>query len=151
MAEATISGTYRPVSKTTRFFRRYGMPYLFISPFFIVFLVFSLFPLLYAFYLSFHSWDGMSAPKFVGLANFIRLLTVDAFFKQSIANTFILGFMCMVPKLILALLVAVAIFSARLKLKDLYQVAYFLPIITSPVAVAIVFLTIYGQQYGIFN
>jgi ABC-type sugar transport system permease subunit len=105
----------------------------------------------YAFFLSFHDWDGMSAPKFVGLANFIRLFTVDAFFKQSIANTFILGFMCMLPKLTLALLVAVAIHSARLRAKNLYQVVYFLPIITSPVAVAIVFLTIYGQQYGILN
>jgi cellobiose transport system permease protein len=151
MAEATVSRTYRPVSRTFRFFRRYGMPYLFISPFFIAFLVFSLFPLLYAFWLSFTNWDGMSAPKFVGLANFIRLLTVDAFFKQSIVNTFVLGFMCMVPKLTVALLVAVAIHSARLRFKDLYQVVYFLPIITSPVAVAIVFLTIYGQQYGILN
>jgi cellobiose transport system permease protein len=152
MAETTISSnTYTPISKTTRFFRRYGMPYLFISPFFIIFLIFSLFPLIYAFYLSFHSWDGMSAPKFVGLANFIRLFAVDAFFKQSIVNTLVLAVMCMVPKLVLALLAAVAIHSARLKFKDIYQVAYFLPIITSPVAVAIVFLTLYGQQYGIFN
>ncbi len=151
MTEIAVTPTYKPVSKTTRFFRKYGMPYLFISPFFISFLTFGLFPLLYAFFLSFHDWDGMSPVKFVGLANFIRLFTVDLFFKKSIGNTFVLGFMCMVPKLVLALLVAVSIQSARLKLKNLYQVVYFLPIITSPVAVAIVFLTIYGQQYGILN
>jgi ABC-type sugar transport system permease subunit len=151
MAEVAITPTYKPVSKTSRFLRKYGMPYLFIAPFFITFLIFALFPLLYAFFLSFHDWDGMSPAKFVGLANFVRLLTVDTFFKQSIVNTFVLGIMCMVPKLTLALLAAVAIHSARLKFKDLYQVIYFLPIITSPVAVAIVFLTIYGQQYGILN
>jgi cellobiose transport system permease protein len=151
MAEVAIAPTYKPISKTTRFLRKYGMPYLFISPFFILFFTFALFPLVYTFWLSFSNWDGMSPAKFVGLANYIRLLTVDQFFKLSIANTFVLGFMCMVPKLSLALLVAVAIHSARLRLKDFYQVAYFLPIITSPVAVAIVFLTIYGQQYGILN
>jgi ABC-type sugar transport system permease subunit len=151
MAEATIAPTYTPISKKTKFLRRYGMPYLFISPFFILFCTFALFPLLYTFWLSFNNWDGMSPSKFVGLANFIRLFTVDEFFKLSIVNSFVLGFMCLVPKLSLALLVAVAIHSARLKLKDLYQVAYFLPIITSPVAVAIVFLTIYGMQYGILN
>jgi cellobiose transport system permease protein len=151
MSEVSMASTYKPISKTSRFFRKFGMPYLFISPFFITFLTFALFPLIYAFWLSFHDWDGMTAPKFVGLANFVRLLTVDAFFKQSIVNTFVLGFMCMVPKLVLALFVAVSIHSARLKFKNLYQVVYFLPIITSPVAVAIVFLTIYGQQYGILN
>jgi cellobiose transport system permease protein len=149
--EVSLSLYSRPVSKARRFLRKYGMPYLFISPFYISFLVFSLFPLIYAFWLGFHSWDGMAVPKFVGLANFTRLLTVDKFFLQSIGNTFLLGFMCLVPKLSLALLVAVAIFSVRMKLKDLYQVIYFLPIITSPVAVAIVFLTIYGQQFGILN
>ena len=151
MAEATIAPTYKPVSKTTSFLRKYGMPYLFIAPFFILFITFALFPLLYTLWLGFTNWDGMSPAKFVGLANFIRLFTVDDFFKLSIVNTFVLGFMCLVPKLVLALLTAVAIHSARLKFKDLYQVAYFLPIITSPVAVAIVFLTIYGRQYGILN
>lgn len=151
MAEAAIAPTYKPVSKTVSFLRKYGMPYLFIAPFFVIFVTFALFPLLYTFWLSFNSWDGMSPAKFVGLANFVRLFTVDEFFKQSIVNTFVLGFMCLVPKLSIALLVAVAIHSARLKFKDLYQVVYFLPIITSPVAVAIVFLTIYGAQYGILN
>jgi len=149
MAEATLG--YKPISRTRRFLRKYSMPYLFISPFYIIFLTFSLFPLGYAFWLGFNNWDGMSAPQFVGLANYIRLLSIDKFFQLSIVNTFVLGFMCMVPKLSLALLVAVAIHSARLRFKDIYQVVYFLPIITSPVAVAIVFLTIYGQQYGILN
>jgi cellobiose transport system permease protein len=151
MTEASMSLEYNPISKTRRFLRRFGMPYLFISPFYISFLLFGLFPLIYTLWLGFTSWDGMSPPKFIGLANYIRLFTVDKFFQQSIANTFILGFMCMVPKLSLALLVAVAIHTGRMKFKDLYQVVYFLPIITSPVAVAIVFLTIYGQQYGILN
>jgi cellobiose transport system permease protein len=133
------------------FWRKYRMPYLFISPFYISFLIFGLFPLLAAFYLGFHKWDGMSAPEYVGLRNYGRLLTVDKFFLQSVANTLVLGLMCLVPKLILALLVAVAINSGLLRFKGFYQVVYFLPIITSPVAVAIIFLTVYGQKTGILN
>ena len=134
-----------------RFWHRYKMPYLFISPFYISFAVFSLFPLLAALYLGFHQWDGMSSPKYVGLRNYIRLLTVDKFFLQSMGNTFVLGLMCLLPKLSLAVLVAVAINSGLLRFKTFYQVAYFLPIITSPVAVAIIFLTVYGQRTGILN
>ncbi len=142
----------RPVRKPFgAFWQRYGAPYIFISPFYISFLIFGLFPLLAALYLGFHKWDGMSAPEWVGLRNYARLLTVDAFFLQSVANTLILGLMCLVPKLILALLVAVAINSGLLRFKTGYQVLYFMPIITSPVAVAIVFLTIFGQRTGILN
>ncbi len=131
--------------------RKYRWPYLFISPFYISFVVFGLFPLLAAFYLGFHKWDGMSPPEWVGLRNYIRLLTVDAFFLQSVGNTLLLGLMCMVPKLILALMVAMAINSGLLRFKTAYQVVYFLPIVTSPVAVAIIFLTIFGQRTGILN
>ena len=127
------------------------MPYLFISPFYISFVVFGLFPLLAAFYLGFHKWDGMSAPEFVGLRNYIRLLTVDKFFLQSVGNTLVLGAMCLVPKLTLALLVALAINSGLMRFKAIYQAIYFLPIVTSPVAVAIIFLTVYGQKAGILN
>jgi len=151
MAEATLVPSYRPIGKVRRFFRRHGMPYLFISPFFISFAIFGLFPLIYAFILGFNKWDGMNPIEFVGLANYVRLLTVDLFFRQAILNTFLLGFMCLVPKLTLALLVAVCIQAGRMQYKNFYQVAYFLPIITSPVAVAIIFLTIYGQRSGILN
>jgi len=149
---AAIVTTPRPRRRAlASAWRKYKWPYLFISPFYISFLIFGLFPLLAALYLGFHSWDGMSAPHWVGLRNYVRLLTVDQFFLQSLANTFILGVMCLVPKLVLALLVAVAINSGLLRGKTLYQVLYFLPIVTSPVAVAIVFLTIFGQRTGILN
>ncbi len=134
-----------------RLWDKYGMPYLFISPFYISFLIFGLFPLLAALYLGFHKWDGMTTPEYVGLRNYVRLVTTDLFFLQSVANTLILGLMCLVPKLILALLVAVAINSGLLRFKGFFQVVYFLPIITSPVAVAIIFLTVYGQKSGILN
>lgn len=151
MAESALVARAPRRRSFRAFWRKHGMPYLFISPFYISFLVFGLFPLAAALYLGFHKWSGMSAPEYVGLRNYVRLLTVDKFFQQSLANTVILGIMCMVPKLILALLVAVAINSGLLRFKSFYQVVYFLPIVTSGVAVAIIFLTIYGQRSGILN
>ncbi len=150
MAETAL-GPQRRQGGLGAAWRRYRWPYIFISPFYISFVVFGFFPLLAALYLGFHKWDGMSAPQWVGLRNYIRLVTVDAFFLQSVGNTLVLGLMCLVPKLILALLVAVAINSGLLRFKTGYQVLYFMPIITSPVAVAIVFLTIFGQRTGILN
>jgi cellobiose transport system permease protein len=151
MVESALAVRRPRRGQLRRLWDKYGMPYLFISPFYISFLIFGLFPLLAALYLGFHQWDGMSSPEYVGLSNYGRLLTADLFFLQSVANTLILGLMCLVPKLILALLVAVAINSGLLRFKGFYQVVYFLPIITSPVAVAIIFLTVYGQKSGILN
>jgi ABC-type sugar transport system permease subunit len=151
MAQSTLVARGPRRQSFRAFWRKHGMPYLFISPFYISFLVFGLFPGLAALYLGFHSWSGMSAPEFVGLRNYTRLLTVDRFFQQAVANTVVLGIMCMVPKLILALLVAIAINSGLLRFKTFYQVVYFLPIVTSGVAVAIIFLTIYGQRTGVLN
>lgn len=149
----TFHATVSPhrTSSWIRLLRRHSMPYLFISPFFISFLVFGLFPLVAALYLGFHKWGGMGLPEFVGLHNYQRLLTTDVFFLQSLGNTVLLGLMCLVPKLIIALLVAVAINSGVRQLKGFFQVAYFLPIVTSPVAVAIIFLTLYGQNAGLLN
>jgi cellobiose transport system permease protein len=156
MTQATEVFTPAPQSSRTtyrfiRFWRKYGMPYLFISPFFISFIIFSLFPLIYALFMGFHKWDGMSPPQFVGLQNYIRLVTKDIFFQTSVKNTIMIGLLVMIPKLTIALLVAVALHIGRMRFRDFFQVAYFLPIITSPVAVAIIFLTIYGQQTGILN
>ena len=60
--------------------------YFFIAPYFIVFLTFTLYPILYTFKLSFMSWDGFGEQQFIGLANYQRLLQ-DQMFIKSIGNT----------------------------------------------------------------
>ena len=88
----------RPVDRA-----RFG--YYFVAPFFLVFVVFSLYPILYSFYLSLTSWDGFADPAYVGLQNWKRLFT-DTLFYKSILNTFIIWVMSIVPQLILALVLA---------------------------------------------
>src|SRR6266702_3144122 len=80
-------------------------PYLYVAPFFVVFGVFGLFPLLYTGYLSLSGWredqDG-SQGKFVGLDNYVRLLH-DQFFWNALKNTIGIGIISTVPQLMLAL------------------------------------------------
>src|SRR5437867_4463118 len=84
------------------FVRRYWAPYLFISPFYILFALFGLFPPLFGFYLSFQRWDGLTEQVFVGLRNYELVLTDDLFWK-ALSNNLIIAAISTVPGLSLAL------------------------------------------------
>jgi cellobiose transport system permease protein len=123
--------------------------YLAISPFYILFTVFGLFPVLFTFYLAFQRWDGIGTMKSAGLANFQYLLT-DELFWLSVRNTLIIWVMSTVPTLSLALVLAVLMHSA-LRLKSFYRMAFFVPNITSTVAVAIFFGALFATNFGLAN
>ncbi|NOU85633.1 ABC transporter permease subunit [Paenibacillus sp. LMG 31460] len=131
--------------------KTYLAPYLMISPFYILFIVFGLFPILFSLYLAFHSWDGLGPMEFVGLRNFRNLLTDDPDFWKSVSNTFIIWFFSTLPQLFLALVVAFLLNAAFVRFKDFYRAVYFLPNITSIVAVAIIFGSFFGSQFGLIN
>lgn len=131
--------------------KTYLAPYLMISPFYILFIVFGLFPILFSLYLAFHSWDGLGPMEFVGLRNFRNLLTDDPDFWKSVGNTFIIWFFSTLPQLFLALVVAFLLNAAFVRFKDFYRAVYFLPNITSIVAVAIIFGSFFGSQFGLIN
>lgn len=131
--------------------RAYLAPYLMISPFYILFIVFGLFPILFSLYLAFHAWDGLGPMEYVGLRNFRNLLTDDPDFWKSVGNTFAIWFLSTVPQLFLALVVAFLLNAAFVRFKDFYRAVYFLPNITSIVAVAIIFGSFFGSQFGLIN
>jgi cellobiose transport system permease protein len=126
------------------------MIYLFISPFFILFAVFGFFPILFSLYLSFHKWDGIGEMKFEGFGEYIYLLH-DADFWKSILNTLEIWIISTIPMLFFALLIAFLLNSTFVRFRNVYRVIYFLPNVTSIVAVAIVFGTIFGDNYGFLN
>ncbi|MFB9993195.1 carbohydrate ABC transporter permease [Deinococcus oregonensis] len=135
-----------------RFQRRYA-PYIFISPFFLLFFAFSLFPILFNAYLSFHNWQpgsGLGDMKFVGLRNFSDNLT-DPTFWQSLRNTAILALESGVPQHLIALPLAFAIHMGLKRVQSLVTAVYFLPYITSVVAISVVFFTLFSWQYGALN
>ncbi|WP_039940034.1 carbohydrate ABC transporter permease [Streptomyces himastatinicus] len=127
----------------------YWRLYLAISPFYLLFLGFGLIPVGYSLYLSFHRWDGLGPMEYAGLAQY-RYLLGDAQFWHSLTNTLIIWAMATLPMLFLALVTAVMLNSA-VRFKNLYRVAYFLPNVTSVVAVAIIFSSVFSTNFGLAN
>ncbi|CAM3769545.1 carbohydrate ABC transporter permease [Alkalicoccus chagannorensis] len=125
--------------------RNIASGYLFISPFYLLFAVFGVFPILFSFYLAFFRWDGLGPMEFVGFNNFAIIFN-DPLFWKSIYNTIIIGIMGTAPQLIVAILIAFALNSALIRMKSIFRLAIFLPYVTSIVAVAIVFSVIFSNQ-----
>jgi ABC-type sugar transport system permease subunit len=130
--------------------RRKLAPYIFISPFYIIFAVFGLYPIAYSLWLSFFKGFGFDKKTFFGLGNYIHLFQ-DQRYYTAVYNT---TFFCVGSLVILtplALLVALAINSAFVKWKGLYKVGLFFPIITSTVVIAVIFARVLDTQYGLLN
>jgi len=126
-------------------------PYLFISPFFIGYAVFFLYPVAYAFYLSFFKQVGIgSQPSFVGLGNYIKLLH-DAKFVKSVFNTTYYAAGSVFVIIPAALALGLAFNTPRLPLREFFRLFFFTPLITSGVVVAIIFGLVFNQPYGLIN
>ncbi|WP_395107862.1 carbohydrate ABC transporter permease [Actinomadura sp. SCN-SB] len=125
-------------------------PYLFISPFYIVFLVFGLFPLLYTLWVSLHDWGLASGTReWIGLENYDYLLT-DGDFWHALVNTVGIFFIATVPQLLLALFIASAL-ARRMRAGTLFRIGMVAPLVTSTAAVAIVFSQMFDTNFGFIN
>jgi cellobiose transport system permease protein len=144
-----ISSSQKPPS-LWKDINRNRVAYAYISPFYILFAVFGAFPILFAFYLSFQRWDGLDDMQFIGLGNYAHLLA-DQIFWKAVYNTLFIGIIAHIPLLLIALILAFIINSGIVKFKDLFRTVYFLPAITSSVAVSIVFMTLFGVRAGLVN
>ena len=129
--------------------RRWWPHYLSIAPFYILFLVFGAFPIVFSIVISFTSWDGMGTMKFVGLDQYIYLVG-DSLFWQSVWNTFIIWVISTIPMLFFALVIAFLLHQ-NIRMKSFYRVAFFIPNVTSMVAMAIVFGSVFSDQFGLAN
>ncbi|MDP5275146.1 carbohydrate ABC transporter permease [Chengkuizengella axinellae] len=126
--------------------------YLYVSPFFILFIVFGLFPILFNIYVSLFSWRLFKGePEFIGFQNYVWLLTDDSAFITSIVNTFSMWFMAILPQLFIALVIAFVLNQAFIKFKDMFKMAIFMPFVTSLVAVTIIFGNLFSRDYGLVN
>jgi lactose/L-arabinose transport system permease protein len=124
--------------------------YLFISPFYLLFAIFTLYPVLFSIYLSTTSWKGLGPIKSVGLANY-QLLLGDRVFWQSMRNGVILFFMYVPVMTFLALALAVVLNSKRVRGFQFFRTLIFLPYITNIVAAGYTFRLMLNQKYGLFN
>lgn len=128
-------------------------PYFFIAPFFVLFGVFGLFPLLFSIWLSLNQWDaaeGLGAMRFVGLENYWVALT-DPWFRESLWNTFWYAVASGVPQHLVALPLAFFIHRTLKRSRNFVVGAYFVPYVTSSVAIALIFTTLFSKDFGVVN
>jgi multiple sugar transport system permease protein len=135
--------------ETLRQMRKNWSAYLFIAPGMIHFLVFTLFAVGFAFYISFHDWNIIKPDKpFVGLDNYLRLFG-DKRFIRSVINTF--TFMIGVPlNLIVGLSVALLL-NTKVRGQALFRTMFYIPVVTPLVVSAIIWKWVYQGDYGLLN
>lgn len=141
------------MGRRPRLTARAAAPYLFVAPFFVLFFAFGVFPLVFSMYLSFHQWDaamGLGAMRWVGIDNYARALA-DPWFHKSLYNTFWLAIVAGVAQHAVALPLAFAIHTGLKRTRNFVVGAYFLPYITSSVAIALIFSTLFSKDFGVIN
>ena len=152
-AAAVRAKRRRPAPGRRRLIRRLT-PWLFISPFLILFGVFTAFPLGFSIYLSFHEWNpvaGLGAMEWTGLDNYDLALT-DPWLWKSLWNTAWLAVAAGVPQHLIAIPVAYLLVTAlRAGVRQVYTATLFVPFVTSTVAVSLIFFSIYAPNTGILN
>lgn len=122
-------------------------PYLYISPFFILFAVFGAFPLVFNIVVALHDWHrraGMG--DFVGLDNFAWVLQQPLFWR-SLENTISIFLLGGIPQLILALLIA-SVLDQNLRARTFWRMSVLIPFVVMPVATSMIFGQVFGQ-FGI--
>ncbi|GGD85464.1 carbohydrate ABC transporter permease [Paenibacillus nasutitermitis] len=123
--------------------------YLFIAPAFILMIVFMIFPIFSGLVISFTDWDGIHDKTFVGFGNYSEIFQ-DKYFYTSLINTiyFVVG---SVPPIMLLSLVFAVMLNAGIRGIVFFRGIYFLPTITSGVAIAVIWKWIYNSDSGLLN
>ncbi len=130
--------------------RKQWTAYLFISPWFILFLIFTLFSVSFSFYLSFHDWNILEKAKpFVGLDNYVDLFQDKKFF-QALWNTILFTGFGVPLGMISGLLVALLL-NTKVKMQGMFRTLYYIPVITPLVVSAVIWKWIYQGDYGLLN
>ena len=123
--------------------------YLFISPWWIGFLVFTVGPFIASFVLSFTEWNLIKPPQFVGLQNYIDLFQ-DKLFWQALKVTTVYS-LGRVPLGIIIGLAAALLLNQKVRLQSFWRVVYYMPVVLPGVAVSMLWLWIFNPQYGVLN
>ncbi|WP_394433832.1 carbohydrate ABC transporter permease [Streptomyces sp. SGAir0957] len=142
-----------PSSWRSRLFRwdMKGSPYAFITPFFLCFAAFGLFPLIYTGWLSLHQVQlgAESDAKWVGFGNYSWLIDSE-FFWRALTNTFTIGVISTVPQLLMALGLA-HLLNSHLRGRAFFRIAVLAPYATSIAAATLVFAQLFNTDYGMIN
>lgn len=130
--------------------KKYRMPYLFISPFFILFLVFQLIPVVWTGVISFSEWNGLGSPVWCGLDNY-RLMTIDYMVRDALFNTVVYWLSSLMIILFFSMSIALCLNGDSLKYKQFFKTATFLPYVCASVAMGLIFGMLFDENAGFIN
>jgi multiple sugar transport system permease protein len=135
-----------PVNKRAR------SAWLFLTPALLFYAIFLIFPVLSSLYLSLHEWNMLTSPldaKYVGWSNYSYIFTKDKVFLKALGNTFIYAMSVVPISVVLSIFLAVLVY--RQKRSSIWRLIFFLPTITTPVAIGMVWMYLYRPNYGLIN
>ncbi len=130
--------------------RRCWIGLLFVSPWLLGFLAFSLYPFLASLYFSFCDYDILSPPQWIGLANYHELVTSDPYFRTALYNTLYYTLFSVPLGILLGVLLALLL-NARVRGVGAYRTLYYVPSIVPVVAASVLWMWLLNPQYGLMN
>lgn len=125
-------------------------PYLFVAPFFVLFLLVGLFPMAYTAVVSLHDWHLIGGQgAWVGLQNFADVLAQPRFLT-AVRNTFSIFLLSSVPQIVVAITIA-AFLDQNIRARTFWRMGVLLPYVVAPVAVSLIFSKMFADQSGMIN
>ncbi len=125
-------------------------PYLYISPFFLMFIVVGLFPIAFTAVISFMDWDLVrNSGTFIGFDQYVWILQQPHFWT-ALRNTFSIFLLSTIPQLLLALFIA-ATLDRNLRAKTFWRMSVLVPFVVAPVAVGLIFNVVFADNFGLVN
>lgn len=123
--------------------------YVMLSPWLFIFFVFIVFSIGWAFYLSFTNYNLFSAPKWVGLAEYQKVLTNEDFIKHALPNTLKYVGIVVPVQTVLSLIIAFAM-DQKIRGRRIFRTLFYIPSVTSSVVISLIFLWLFSKV-GIIN
>ncbi len=130
--------------------RQKSVPYLFLLPNMLIFLLYIIVPAIIGVYYSFTNFDGLNDPEWIGFANYIRLFTDDTDFLAALWNTIRYVFVSVPFTYVFALGLALIIIQ-EIRGKGFFRASYYWPVMISFIVVGVMWQWIFGDTFGIFN
>ncbi|WP_369373236.1 carbohydrate ABC transporter permease [Promicromonospora sp. Populi] len=125
-------------------------PYLYVSPFFVLFALTGLFPLGYTAVVSVYDWNLLGGQgEFVGLQNYADVLSQETFWR-SLVNTLSIFLLSAVPQIIIAITLA-ALLDQNIRNATFWRMGVLVPYVVAPIAVSLIFGRLFADQYGLIN
>jgi multiple sugar transport system permease protein len=148
-----VATLQRAGARRRRLPRRAAAGYAFVAPALIFLLLFALGPFVFTVYVSLHDWNMLTPVETMpwrGLENYRYLLFDDPLFRETFRNSVVFALANVVVTTVLSLALALLL-NGQVHMRGLWRAIYFLPYITSSIAISIVWSNLYHPSYGLFN